>query len=69
MRYAATRFESDGLYAETFTADSWREAEGICAEKGWRLDGDNAQTIQVGSDEEATGVCQALNERDDATIQ
>lgn len=69
MRYAATRFESDGMYAETFTANSWAEAETICEENGWRLDGDNAQVIKARSDEEAMIICNALNERDGTVVQ
>ena len=64
MKYAATRFEPDGLYAETFKADNWQQAEAICKKNGWRLDGDNCRTINVHSNEEADEVIDALNERD-----
>lgn len=66
MKYAATRFEEDGMYAETFEARDWREAEAICQARGWRLDGDNCQEINVSSVEEANAIIDALNERDNS---
>ena len=45
MKFVATRHEPDGKYGETLDASDWAEAERICAEKGWDLDGQLVQTI------------------------
>ena len=66
MLYIATRFEPDSRYSETFKAGSWAEAEDICKAKGWWLDGDSVQTINVTCDEDAAAICDALNERDES---
>lgn len=45
MKFVATRHEPDGHYGETIDAKDWADAERICAEKGWNLDGQLVQTI------------------------
>ncbi len=71
MRFVATRFERDAEYGEEFEAPSWTEAERICEENAWRLDGELKHTLTGITDEDANEIIAALNERDDdeTTVQ
>lgn len=40
MKFLATEFRPDGEYAVHIDASNWAEADRICAESGWRLDGE-----------------------------
>lgn len=71
MKFLATRFELEGEFAEALDAASWEEAEKICVENDWRLDGVHRFTISDAdmTEEKAYEIIGALNERDEATVQ
>lgn len=45
MRFLATEFRADGEYGVTVHASNWAEADRICIENGWRLDGEIGAVI------------------------
>jgi hypothetical protein len=40
MKFLATEFRPDGEYGVTVHAANWADADRICIENGWRLDGE-----------------------------
>lgn len=73
MRFCATEIRSDGQqYGVDFNAPSWAEADRICIENGWTLDGELHYIIPASADfghKEADELVSVLNEAEAATKQ
>lgn len=40
MKFLATEYRDGGEYARTLDASDWKQAEYICKQRGWTLDGE-----------------------------
>lgn len=73
MKFVATELRSDGKkYGVDFEAANWGEAEKVCEENGWTLDGELHFTIPASEafgHKEADEMIAALDEREEATKQ
>lgn len=71
MRFCARELRSDGhQYGLDFEAGDWSEAEQICSENGWTLDGELHFVIPASegfSHDQADELIAVLNEREQSS--
>lgn len=67
--FVATEYRPDGLYSVTIQADSWVNAERVCAERGLVLEGKMFATAAGITEEEAYAILGALEEREWVLLQ
>lgn len=67
--YAATDYRPDGFYGVTIQADTWAEAERLCDERGYTLEGKLYATATGITDAEADAILAAMEERGVGVVQ